>query len=191
MSREYKKYRKEDRERVIELLKDNFSLFEIVAITGFSRKFTGGAIKDYNNLIKHYNNETNPIELITDIQKRKNFNKAFNLPIADKPTLIDKKRFRMQHDLMHEELTEYRDACEDLDIIEVADALTDMQEILYGMFAEHGMLDLHSDLYNEVHLSNMSKLNSDGKPIYRADGKVMKSNLFVKPNIAKVLGDEQ
>ena len=154
MNRAYKKYRKEDRERVIELKKDKFALQEIAAITGFS----------------------------------KNFNKAFNLPISEHPILIDKDRYRLQHNLMHEELTEYRDACEDKNLVEIADALTDMQEILYGMFAEHGMLDLHDQLYNEVHLSNMSKLNKDGKPLYRVDGKVIKSNLFVKPNIAKVLG---
>ena len=188
MNRAYKKYRKEDRERVIELKKDKFALQEIVAITGFSRKFIGTTIQDYENLNKHYQEDKNPIELLSNIDKRKNFNKAFNLPISEHPILINKDRYRLQHNLMHEELTEYRDACEDKNLVEIADALTDMQEILYGMFAEHGMLDLHDQLYNEVHLSNMSKLNKDGKPLYRADGKVIKSKLFVKPNIAKVLG---
>ena len=131
------------------------------------------------------------------IEKRLRFQKAFNLPVAKKPTLINHDRYKLQYDMMNEDLEEYKLACVDSDIIEVADALMDMQEVLLGMFAEHGMLHLHNQLYNEVHVSNMSKLDDNGKPIINGEngvfdktrpiGKVLKSDNFVEPNISKIL----
>lgn len=177
------KYTQDHINRVIDLLKQRMSDVEISRITGYSRTFVGNTTTEYWNKRK-------PIidEPTTQIGKRKKFNKAFNLPMSENPTLIDNHRYLLQHALMKEELTEYFEACLDRNLVGVADALTDMQEILYGMFAEHGMLDLHNPLYDEVHRSNMSKLGSNGKPIYREDGKVMKGPNYHKPNIAKVLG---
>ena len=176
-----KKYTEENKRQILDLVKDNFSDSEIADITDFHIAFIRKITTEY------WNRKTNNLPS-ENIDLRKKFNEAFRLPIADKPKLILNDRYLLQHALMKEELTEYFNACLDRDLIEVADALTDMQEILYGMFAEHGMLDLHQELYNEVHRSNMSKLNENGVPIYREDGKVMKSALFQKPNIAKVLG---
>ncbi len=122
------------------------------------------------------------------INKRKKFNKAFNLPMADKPADIKLERRILQFDLMLEELREYLTAHNDL--TETADAITDMFEILLGIAAEHGMLDLLPDLYNEVHKSNMSKLDKNGKAIYREDGKVLKGENYFKPDIKKVLSNE-
>lgn len=186
MSKPYRNYTQEDTDRVIELLKDNFSDVEIVAVTGYTKYFVNKTTTEYwrGKKVKMQETDTS----LTDIEKRKNFNKSFNLPISGTPKLIGPKRFILQHKLMNEELIEYLDACANGDIVEVADALSDMQEILYGMFAEHGMLDLHNPLYDEVHRSNMSKLGLDGKPIYREDGKVIKGPKYHKPNIAKVLG---
>lgn len=132
----------------------------------------------------------------TIINKRLNFNKAFNLPTADKPTTISVSRAKLQFNMMQEELNEYADAH---DLVSVADALIDMQEILLGMFAEHGMLTKIEELYNEVHKSNMSKLDDNGKPLIngqngvldntRPIGKVIKSKNFIEPNFKEILKD--
>lgn len=137
------------------------------------------------------------MKIIDIIEKRKNFNKAFNLPISDKPTLIGVDRVLLQFNMMKEELEEYYDAGMGFDRVLTADALIDMQEILLGMFAEHGMLDLIPELYNEVHDSNMSKLDDNGKPLINGEngvydttrpmGKVIKSKNFKEPNFAKIL----
>ena len=130
---------------------------------------------------------------------RRKFNNAFNLPIAENPTLISSDRADLQFKMMQEELLEYRTAQERFkkDATEVADALVDMQEVLFGMFAEHGMLHLWADLYIEVHNSNMSKLDANGKPILNGEngffnntkplGKVLKSEHFREPNFKEIL----
>ena len=73
------------------------------------------------------------------------------------------------------------------DLIEVADALGDMLYILCGTIITHGMQDVIDEVFEEIQRSNMSKLGSDGKPIYREDGKVLKGPNYFKPNIAKIL----
>ncbi|MGB2339177.1 MAG: hypothetical protein ACPH7I_04760, partial [Flavobacteriaceae bacterium] len=82
---------------------------------------------------------------------------------------------------------EYLDAMKNKDLIEVADALGDMLYILCGTIITHGMQDVIDEVFEEVQRSNMSKLGSDGKPIYREDGKVLKGPNYFKPNIAKIL----
>ena len=72
-------------------------------------------------------------------------------------------------------------------MIEVADALGDMLYILCGTIITHGMQDVIDEVFEEIQCSNMSKLGSDGKPIYREDGKVLKGPNYFKPDIAKIL----
>lgn len=130
------------------------------------------------------------------IDKRLKFNKAFNLPLAEKPTLISPERTQLQFDMMQEELNEYYEA---KTLTDVADALIDEFEILLGKFAEHGMIHKIEELYNEVHVSNMSKLDENGKPLIngkdgvfdttRPIGKVVKSKNFVEPNFTKILNN--
>ena len=124
------------------------------------------------------------------------FNEAFNLPINEKPVLGTYKDAYLRYDLMQEELDEYKEAInighhrnEDKGIVEIADALTDMMYVLNGMFIYHGLHDKFNDLWNEIHSSNMSKLEN-GKPIYREDGKVMKGSDYFKPNLKSILGHE-
>ena len=129
------------------------------------------------------------------IKKVKEFNSAFGLPINGKPTLGDFKQCRLRYDLMSEELDEYWEACnvgltdEEKGLTEVADALTDELYILVGKFIFHGMDSKLEALFNEVHSSNMSKLDNNGKAIYREDGKVMKSDNFREPELLKILND--
>jgi predicted HAD superfamily Cof-like phosphohydrolase len=88
---------------------------------------------------------------------------------------------------MDEENKEYLEAAKNNDLIEVADALGDMLYILCGTIIEHGMQDKIEEVFDEIQKSNLSKLGEDGKPIYRADGKVMKGPNYFKPNISKIL----
>ena len=73
------------------------------------------------------------------------------------------------------------------DLVEIADALGDQLYILCGTILKHGLQDKIAAVFQEIQRSNMSKLDADGKPIYRADGKVMKSDLYFKPDIKTII----
>jgi predicted HAD superfamily Cof-like phosphohydrolase len=116
------------------------------------------------------------------------FHKAFGLgvkhePVADLGEPLNILRFN----LMKEENEEYFEAAQQNDMVEVADALGDMLYILCGTIIEHGMQHKIEEVFDEIQRSNMSKLGEDGKPIYRADGKVLKGPNYFKPNIRKIL----
>ena len=116
----------------------------------------------------------------------KDFHDTFGLNYNDSPTLdLEKKIIELRFNLMKEENEEYIEAARNNDIIEVADALGDMLYILCGTIIEHGMSDIIEDVFDEIQKSNMSKLGSDGEPIYREDGKVMKGPNYFKPNFSK------
>jgi len=100
---------------------------------------------------------------------------------------LDKEVFLLRHRLMHEENEEYLEACENGDLVEIADALGDMMYILCGTILAHGLQDKIEDIFEEIQRSNMSKLGSDGKPIYRSDGKIMKGPNYFKPDINKMV----
>ncbi|MFN0032316.1 MAG: hypothetical protein ACKVOR_09170, partial [Flavobacteriales bacterium] len=83
---------------------------------------------------------------------------------------------------------EYLEAAQKGDLVEVADALGDMLYILCGTINAHGLQHKIAEVFEEIQRSNMSKLDENGKPIYREDGKVMKSKQYFRPDIAGVLG---
>ncbi len=116
------------------------------------------------------------------------FHKAFGLGIKNEPIAnIGEDRKLLRFNLMKEENEEYLDAARNNDLVEVADALGDMLYILCCTIIEHGMQNKIEEVFNEIQRSNMSKLNEDGKPIYREDGKVLKGPNYFKPNIKKIL----
>ena len=88
---------------------------------------------------------------------------------------------------MEEELAEYKAAAEAGDLVAIADALTDLAYVLFGTYISHGLQDAAEALFAEVHRSNMSKLDENGQPIYREDGKVLKSERFTEPELAAIL----
>ena len=90
-------------------------------------------------------------------------------------------------DLLKEENEEYLEAALNGDMVEIADALGDQLYILCGTILRHGLQDKIVEVFEEIQRSNMSKLDADGKPIYREDGKVLKSDRYFKPNIAAIL----
>ena len=93
----------------------------------------------------------------------------------------------LRFNLMKEENEEYLEAAKNNDIVEIADALGDQLYILCGTILRHGLQHKIEEVFNEIQRSNMSKLDTNGKPIYREDGKVMKSELYFRPDIKKIL----
>ncbi len=93
----------------------------------------------------------------------------------------------LRHRLMQEENDEYLDACRKGDIIEIADALGDQLYILCGTILRHGLQHKIEEVFLEIQRSNMSKLDANGQPIFREDGKVMKSELYTRPDIKKII----
>jgi predicted HAD superfamily Cof-like phosphohydrolase len=91
---------------------------------------------------------------------------------------------------MKEENDEYLEAAIKNDIVEIADALGDQLYILCGTILKHGLQDKIEEVFNEIQRSNLSKLDENGQPILREDGKILKSNLYFKPDIAKILNNE-
>jgi predicted HAD superfamily Cof-like phosphohydrolase len=87
---------------------------------------------------------------------------------------------------MQEENEEYLNAAKENDIVEVVDALGDMLYILCGTILTHGMQHKIEEVFDAIQESNMSKLNKDGKPIYREDGKVLKGPNYFKPDIKNI-----
>jgi predicted HAD superfamily Cof-like phosphohydrolase len=119
------------------------------------------------------------------------FHKKFNVGDAPgSPTLIEKKEYLLRYNLTVEENREYLDACLQGNLVEVADALGDKLYILLGTILKHGMQDKIIDVFNEIHASNMSKLDSNGNPIFREDGKILKGENYFKPNLKQFI-DEQ
>ena len=113
------------------------------------------------------------------------FHNAFGIENNNQPMLLDEPSVKLRFNLMKEENEEYLEAAEKGDIVEIADALGDQLYILCGTLLRHGMQHKIEEVFMEIQRSNMSKLNENGKPIYREDGKVLKSNLYFKPNIAQ------
>lgn len=116
------------------------------------------------------------------------FHNAFGLGVSETMKAdIGEKKNTLRFNLMDEENNEYFEAAQNNDLVEVADALGDMLYILCGTILEHGMQYKIEEVFEEIQRSNMSKLDADGKPIYREDGKVLKGPNYFKPNIKEIL----
>lgn len=113
------------------------------------------------------------------------FMKTYGQEIKNKSQFPDAKIVKLRIDLIQEELNELREAIDENDIVEVADALTDILYVTYGAGHSFG-LDLDK-CFNEVQKSNMSKLDNNGKPIYNEDGKVMKGPNYFQPDLKQYL----
>tara|TARA_X000000368_G_C23008566_1_gene702424 strand:+ start:493 stop:864 length:372 start_codon:yes stop_codon:yes gene_type:complete len=122
---------------------------------------------------------------MTNFQKVKTFMETFGQEVKTKPSFASQKINDLRYDLIKEELAELKQAIDSQDILEVADALTDILYVTYGAGHAFG-IDLDA-CFNEVQNSNMSKLGSDGKPIYNESGKVMKGPNYFKPNLSKFI----
>ena len=113
------------------------------------------------------------------------FMKTFGQEVKDKPAFSTEKINKLRIDLIKEELDELTEAIENNDLLEVADALTDILYVTYGAGHAFG-IDLDK-CFDEVQNSNMSKLDENGKPIYNESGKVMKGPNYFKPDLKKFI----
>ena len=120
---------------------------------------------------------------MTNFESVKKFMETFGQEIKEKASFPNDKITSLRYDLIKEELDEFKEAIEKKDIKEVADALTDILYVTYG--AGHAFGINLDKCFNEVQNSNMSKLGSDGKPIYNDKGKVMKGPSYFKPDLSK------
>ena len=120
---------------------------------------------------------------MTNFESVKKFMETFGQEVKSEASFPKDKIIRLRLDLIREELSELKEALEKKDIKEVADALTDILYVTYG--AGHAFGINLDKCFEEVQNSNMSKLGSDGKPIYNEQGKVMKGPDYFKPNLNK------
>lgn len=121
------------------------------------------------------------------IQCVADFHNAFRIGNNEHPVALSKEESLLRYTLMREENEEYLEAAQKGDLVEVADALGDQLYILLGTILRHGLQHKIEEVFDEIHRSNMSKLDENGQPIYREDGKVLKSALYFKPDIKSIL----
>lgn len=118
----------------------------------------------------------------------KEFHEVFGLDYEESPRAdIDMRIIELRHRLMAEENDEYLEAAKNNDLVQIADALGDKLYILCGTIIAHGLQHKIVEVFEEIHRSNMSKLDENGQPLRREDGKIMKSNLYFTPDIDTVL----
>ncbi len=122
---------------------------------------------------------------MTNFEKVKLFMNTYGQEVKDKAEFSDVKTNKLRIDLIKEELEELTQAMNDKNLLEVADALTDILYVTYGAGHAFG-IDLDK-CFDEVQNSNMSKLGEDGKPIYDESGKVMKGPNYFKPDLLKFI----
>ncbi len=124
-------------------------------------------------------------EIVGCVEK---FHDAFKIGNNYEPTVdLSEAEKELRFNLMKEENEEYLEAAKNNDLVEIADALGDQLYILCGTILRHGMQHKIEEVFREIQCSNMSKLDTEGNPIYREDGKVMKSELYFKPDIKSIL----
>ena len=120
---------------------------------------------------------------MTNFNKVGTFMKTFGQEVKTKPSFSTDKINKLRLDLIKEELSELTEAMNNKDLLEVADALTDILYVTYG--AGHAFGINLDKCFEEVQNSNMSKLDENGKPIYNEHGKVMKGPNYFKPDLNK------
>ena len=122
---------------------------------------------------------------MTNFDKVKLFMQTYDQEVKAKANFSDEKTNKLRVDLIKEELEELTKAMDEKDLLEVADALTDILYVTYG--AGHAFGINLDKCFDEVQRSNMSKLGEDGKPIYNESGKVMKGPNYFKPDLSKYI----
>lgn len=113
------------------------------------------------------------------------FHEGFGHPIATKPAYTTPDLAKLRIDLIKEETDELEAAIIDYDLTGIADALGDLMYVVVGAALVYGIPLL--DVFTEIHRSNMSKLGSDGQPIYREDGKILKGPAYTQPDLLPIL----
>ena len=118
------------------------------------------------------------------------FHRAFGIPARQEPVAVIPEA-KMRYEIMREENEEYLEACENGDLIAITDALGDQLYVLCGTIIAHGLQSKIQAVLEEIHRSNMSKLDANGKPILREDGKILKSEDYFRPALGPILNQEK
>ena len=122
---------------------------------------------------------------MSPFEKVKEFHKAFGQPVGESPQFLTDDRIALRRTLIEEEYEEFLQAIYDGDLVNAAKEVTDLLYVVYGTAVEMG-IDIDS-VFDEVHSSNMSKLDENGKAIFRDDGKVLKSDRYRPADVASVM----
>ncbi len=125
--------------------------------------------------------------MIDSQEKVREFHRTFDIPIEAKPILPSQDRFELRKNLIQEEFNEFIEAYGKGDLVEVADALADLQYVLDGTVLEFGLQYRSEEIFNEVHRSNMTKVWPDGTIKMREDGKILKPDTYTPPEIALIV----
>ena len=129
-----------------------------------------------------------PLTFAEAVGHVRTFHEAFGIPNAAAPVAsIGDRDALLRYKLIREENEEYLEAALRGDLVEVADALGDILYILCGTLLKHGLEHKIDEVFREIQRSNMSKLGADGKPVMRADGKVLKSDRYRRPDLRAIL----
>ena len=122
------------------------------------------------------------------IDSVKQFHMAFKIGYSETPVAdLGESKSTLRYHLMKEENEEYLEAVQNNDLVEIADALGDMMYVLLGTILEHGLQHKIEAIFDEIQRSNMSKLDEEGNPISRKDGKIIKGVNYFKPDFSKIL----
>jgi predicted HAD superfamily Cof-like phosphohydrolase len=126
------------------------------------------------------------------LEQVQEFHETYGLPVLKKPDISNEKTNTLRINLLAEELDELKEALDEGNIVEVLDALIDLQYVLDGAFLSFGLHHMKEAAFNEVHRSNMSKLDAEGKPIRReSDGKILKGPNYFEPNLSQFLSSNK
>lgn len=123
--------------------------------------------------------------MINELEKVREFHERFLHPVSEEPTTSVNEILRYK--LMSEENLEYLEAATNKDLVGIADALGDQLYILCGTILAHGMQNIITEVFDEIHDSNMTKLGTEGIPVFREDGKIIKGPLYREPDIKQFL----
>ncbi len=125
--------------------------------------------------------------IISKVMSVHEFHEVFKIGNATELNIPAEREYMLRYNLIREETDEYLDACRKGDIHEIADALGDQLYIIFGTILKHGLQHKIDEVFDEIHRSNMSKLDENGEPIFREDGKILKSNCYFRPDIKGIL----
>ena len=125
------------------------------------------------------------------LQQTKEFHEVYECIIQESPQFPKKDIQKLREKLIAEELEEFRKANENEDMVEATDALVDLLYVVYGAAISYGLEDVLEAAFDEVHESNMSKLDADGNPILREDGKILKGENYFSPDLESIIEKHQ
>lgn len=140
------------------------------------------------SMVQKYLLWTKTLNMKEQLNQVLEFHTKFNVAVESAPIgQVATSLYELRHRLIAEENLEYLEAAKSGDLHDVADALGDLLYVICGTILTHGMQEVIVDVFDEIHRSNLSKLDENGLPLYREDGKVIKGPLFSPPNFDQIL----